>query len=94
MREIVMKYETLVENGQWDTKFEKYVHIFDLTSHIQELKILFAKESTSQDRKDNINVGNTRFNNGGRSWKTTAPTSGEYWTKENNGWHLALVQMV
>ena len=43
MREIVMKYESLVEDGQWDRKSEKYVEILALISQIQELKILFTK---------------------------------------------------
>ena len=49
MRDIVMKYESLVEDGQWDTTSEKYVDILALTSQIQELKILFAKQSASQE---------------------------------------------
>ena len=44
IRKIVMKYESLVEDGQWDTKSEKYVKILTLTSHIQELKILFDEQ--------------------------------------------------
>ena len=44
MHNIIIKYEPLVEDGQWDTKYEKYVDILALTSHIQELKILFAKK--------------------------------------------------
>ena len=43
IRDIIMKYESLVEDGQWDTKSEKYVEILALTSQIQELKILFAE---------------------------------------------------
>ena len=84
-----MKYESLVEDRQRDTKSEKDVDIPDLASQIQELKILIAKQSTSLDRNKNINVGNTRFYNGSSSWKTTAPTYGESWTKEKNGrtWH-------
>ena len=39
MRDIVMKYKSLVEDGQWDTKSEKDVEILALTSHFQELKI-------------------------------------------------------
>ena len=35
MRDIIMKYESLVEDGQWDTKSEKDVEILTLTSHIQ-----------------------------------------------------------
>ena len=62
MRDIVMKYESLVEDGQWDTKPEKYVEILALTRQIQELKILFVKQSTYQDRSKNINARNTRFN--------------------------------
>ena len=44
MRDIIMKYESLVEDGQWDTKYEKDVEILALTSQIQELKILFAEQ--------------------------------------------------
>ena len=71
------------------TKIRKYVEILALTINIQELKILFAKKLNSQDINKNINVGKTRFNNGGSSWKKTAPTSGESWKKEKNGrtWH-------
>ena len=39
-----MKYEPLVEDGQWDKKSEKDVKILALTSHIQELKIIFAEQ--------------------------------------------------
>ena len=39
-----MKYESLVEDGQWDTKSEKDVEILDLTSQFQELKILFYEQ--------------------------------------------------
>ena len=60
MHKIVMEYESLVEDVQWDTKSEKDLEFLALTSHIQELKILFAKQSTSQYRNKNINVGNTR----------------------------------
>ena len=69
-----MKYESLVEDGEWDTKSEKNVDVLALTSQIRERKILLAKKSTYQDRTKNISVGKTRFNNGGSSWKTTAPT--------------------
>ena len=41
MRGIVMKYESLVEDRQWDTKSEKDAKILALTIQIQELKILF-----------------------------------------------------
>ena len=41
MRDIVMKYESLVEDRQWDTKSEKDAKILALTIQIQELKILF-----------------------------------------------------
>ena len=44
MRDIIMKYESLVKYGQWDTKSEKDVEILALTSHIQELKILFSEQ--------------------------------------------------
>ena len=85
MRDIVMKYELLFKNGQGETKSEKYVKIIFLTSQIQELRILFAKQSTYQDRSKIINVGNTRFNNIGSTCKTTAQVSSESWTKEKNG---------
>ena len=39
MRDIVMKNDSLVEDGQWDTKSEKYFNILALTFQIQELKI-------------------------------------------------------
>ena len=42
--EVVMKYESFVEDGQWDTKSEKYVDILDLANQIQELKILFSEQ--------------------------------------------------
>ena len=32
MRDIVMKYESLVEDGQWDTTSEKNVEILDISS--------------------------------------------------------------
>ena len=67
MHNTIMIYESLVKDGQWDIKPEKDVKILALTSQIQELKILFAKKSTYQERNKNTNVGNTRFNNGGRS---------------------------
>ena len=44
MRDIVMKYESLVEDGQWDTKSEKDVEILALTSQIQELDILLDEQ--------------------------------------------------
>ena len=44
IRDIAIKYETLVEDGQWDTKSEKDVDILALASQMQELKILFAKQ--------------------------------------------------
>ena len=44
MHEIIMKYESLVEDGQWDTKSEKYVNIFALIIQIQELNIIFAEK--------------------------------------------------
>ena len=75
MRDTIMKYESLVEDGQWDTKSEKDGNILAITKQIQEIKILFAKQSNYQDINKNINVGNTMFNNGGSSWKTSAPTS-------------------
>ena len=44
MHNIVMEYESLVEDRQWNTKSEKYVDILALTSQIQELKILFSEQ--------------------------------------------------
>ena len=44
MRDIFMKYESLVKDVQWDTKPEKGVDIFALISQIQDIKILFAEE--------------------------------------------------
>ena len=85
MRKIVMKYESLIEDGQGDTKSERYVEILDLTSQIQELKIVLSKKSTYQERNSKINVGKTRFENSGTTWKSTALTSGKSWTKEKNG---------
>ena len=35
MRDIVIKYESLVDNGQWETKPEKDVDILALTRQIQ-----------------------------------------------------------
>ena len=84
MRDILMKYDSLVEDRQWGTKSEKNFKIFAITSQIQELNIILAKQSTYQDINKNINVGNTRLNNSGKTWKSTAPTSGESWTKEKN----------
>ena len=81
MHYIVIKYESLVEDGQWDKKSEKYVKILSLTSYIQELNIIFAKKAAYQDRYKNNNIFNTMVNNDGSSWKTIAPTSGESWTK-------------
>ena len=85
MHDTVIKYESLVKDGQWDTKTEKDADILDLTIQIQELKILFSKQSTYQERNRDKNVGNTRFNNSGNTQKSTTPTSSEYWTKEKNG---------
>ena len=50
---IIMKYESLVEDEKWDTKSEKYVSILALISQIEELKILFAKQSIYQNRNKN-----------------------------------------
>ena len=85
MRKIVIKYDSLVKDGQWDTKSEKDVDILALTGQIQELKILFAKQSTYQDRNNKLNFVNTWFNYSCISWKTTVPKSGKSWTKEKNG---------
>ena len=70
MHNIVMKYESLVKDGQWDTKSEIYVEILVHASQLQELKILFVKQLTYDNRNKNINVGNTRFNNSGSTWHT------------------------
>ena len=67
MRDNIIKYESLVKDGQWDTKYEKYVEIIALTSQIRELNILFAKKSTFQEINKNNNGGNNTVNNGGRS---------------------------
>ena len=48
MYDIVVKYKPLVKDGQWNKKSEKYFEILAFTSQIQELKILFAKQSASQ----------------------------------------------
>ena len=42
MLDILVKYESLVENIQWNTISEKDVEILAITSQIKELKILFA----------------------------------------------------
>ena len=44
MRDIIIKYDSLVEDGQWDTKSKKDIDILALTSQIQELNILFAEQ--------------------------------------------------
>ena len=44
MRKIIIKYESLVKDGQWDTESEKDVNIIALTSQIQELSIIFSEE--------------------------------------------------
>ena len=44
MRKIVMKYESLVKDGQWYAKYEKDIEILALTSQIQKLNILFAEQ--------------------------------------------------
>ena len=44
MRNIVMKYESLAKDGQWDKKPEKDVDIFALTSQIQELMIQISEQ--------------------------------------------------
>ena len=85
MRYTIMQCESLGKDGQWDKKSEKDVEFLALTSQIQELNISFAKQSTYQYRNKNTYVGNTRFNNSGNTWKSTALTSGETWTKEKNG---------
>ena len=63
------------------TKTQKDVEILALTSQILGLKILFNKKSASQERNRTNNGGNKSANNGGSSWKTIAPTSGESWKK-------------
>ena len=89
MCNIVAKYGSLVEGRQCNTNSGKDVYILALTSHIQELNILFTKQSAFQERNRNNNGGKKIVNNSGISWKTIAPTSGEILTKENNGrtWH-------
>ena len=86
---IFVKLNSLVEDGKWETKSEKYVNILALTSQIQELKILFAKQSTFQERKKKNNGGNNRVNNIGSSWKTFFLESSESWMKDKNRhtWH-------
>ena len=42
MHDIVVKYESLVEDGQWDTKSKKDANMLALVSQIQELNTLFA----------------------------------------------------
>ena len=76
MRGTVVKNETLIKDKQWDIKPEKDINILALTSHIQECKILFAKQSDFQERKKNNNGGKKSVNNGGNSWITITPTSG------------------
>ena len=44
MCKIVMKYESLFEDGQWEIKSKKDVEILSLTSQIQELKILLSEQ--------------------------------------------------
>ena len=44
MRDIVIKYESIVEVRQWNTKSEQDVEILTLTIQIQELNILFAEQ--------------------------------------------------
>ena len=51
MRDIVIKYESLVEDGKWDTRSEKDSEILAFNGQIQELKILFDEQTTYQDRK-------------------------------------------
>ena len=65
-------------------KIQKYVEILALTSQIQDLKILFAKQSTYQDINKNRNFGKTRFKNSGNTWKLTTLIFGESRKKEKN----------
>ena len=44
MRNIVMKYESLVEDRQWNTKLKKDFEILTPTSQIQELEIIFSEQ--------------------------------------------------
>ena len=67
MRYIVIKYYSLVEDRQQDTKSRKYVKILALNIQVQELKILFGKKSSSQERNRSINGGNNGSNNGGNN---------------------------
>ena len=66
-------------------KSEKYVEILALTRKIQELNILFTKQSIFQERNRNKNGGKNisknTGDNGGSSWKIIAPECGKYWTK-------------
>ena len=43
MRDIVMRYESLVEDRHWNKKSEEDIEILALSSQIQEIKILFAE---------------------------------------------------
>ena len=44
MRDIVIQYESLVQDRQWDAKSEEDVEILALASQIHELNILFSKQ--------------------------------------------------
>ena len=61
MRNILMKYESLVEDGQSNTKSEKDVDILALTSQIQEFKILFSEQLKDQDGRINTVTVPTMF---------------------------------
>ena len=75
MRNIFVKYKSLVKDEQWYTKSEKDVEILSLTIQIQELNILFPKQSASQESNKNNNGDNKRKNNIGSSWKKIPLTS-------------------
>ena len=75
MRGIVIECKSLVKDVKWDKKSEKDVDILTLTSKIQELKIIFTKQSTFQGREKK-NGGNNSVKNGGNSWKMIAPKYG------------------
>lgn len=85
MNDIVIKYETLIEDGQWEVKSEKDVEILALNCKIDELKTLFAKQSSYRDKSGTNNNNKPGF----KSWKAIAPKTGESWSQEKNGrtWH-------
>ena len=80
-----MSHQSKIDSGTQNLKF---FDILALTSQIQKLKIIFAKQSTYQDINTNINVGNKRFNNGGSSCRTTDLTSDDYEHLKEQGGHI------